>query len=340
VAPNGLIFLVVVAIWAAYLVQYWIRRREHLATARSMDRFSESMRVLARRSPLPQATLESPSARSYAVGPARSMRPQVLVKRADVTSSASVMANQAPGARDSAYAGPSAQPAMSGSAPHGTAPASAGRAVRRNLAPVPSGRVSRRIRGLVLLAQLVIFVAVTVLAVVGLVAWWSPLLAVVAIGCAVVWIGEGVRAQRAAARMAHGPTRVRPPMARPAVSGAAVPASGPANQVVGDRATEGDAAGYEGVDGESGAAELPYGFEAPVADVASGERPPVAPAAHLVDEDDIPLTWDPRPVPRPTYTMKARVDRALPPPADVTPTPIGVDEDDDVRALEPQRHTG
>ena len=27
----------------------------------------------------------------------------------------------------------------------------------------------------------------------------------------------------------------------------------------------------------------------------------------LVDEDDIPLTWDPVPVPRPTYTMKSHV---------------------------------
>lgn len=26
----------------------------------------------------------------------------------------------------------------------------------------------------------------------------------------------------------------------------------------------------------------------------------------LVDEDDIPLTWDPVPLPRPTYTLKAR----------------------------------
>jgi len=85
----------------------------------------------------------------------------------------------------------------------------------------------------------------------------------------------------------------------------------------------------------------PYGFEDPTpatspAAVSAG----TSPAAVLVDEDDIPLTWDPRPVPRPTYTMKARADRPLPPPADVTPTPVGVDEDDDVRAVEPQRHTG
>ncbi|MGB7819719.1 MAG: hypothetical protein WBL35_13430, partial [Ornithinibacter sp.] len=39
----------------------------------------------------------------------------------------------------------------------------------------------------------------------------------------------------------------------------------------------------------------------------------------LVDEDDIPLTWNPVPVPRPTYTMKAKAERRDPVPADVTP---------------------
>ena len=43
---------------------------------------------------------------------------------------------------------------------------------------------------------------------------------------------------------------------------------------------------------------------------------------HLVDEDDIPLTWDPVPVPRPTYTMKAKAERPEVAPAEVTPTPV------------------
>jgi hypothetical protein len=43
----------------------------------------------------------------------------------------------------------------------------------------------------------------------------------------------------------------------------------------------------------------------------------VVPAHLLVDEDDIPLTWDPVPVPRPTYTMKARVTRPAPTSADL-----------------------
>ena len=80
--PSSLIFLVIIAIWAAYLLQHWIRRREHLVTARSIDRFSEAMRVLERRTALTEATMSAPSPRSYAVSPARPSRPEVVVKRA------------------------------------------------------------------------------------------------------------------------------------------------------------------------------------------------------------------------------------------------------------------
>ncbi|HYO86033.1 MAG TPA: hypothetical protein VES01_06205, partial [Dermatophilaceae bacterium] len=48
-SPSSLIFVVVIATWAGYLVLHVARRREHLATARNVDRFSEHMRVLQRR---------------------------------------------------------------------------------------------------------------------------------------------------------------------------------------------------------------------------------------------------------------------------------------------------
>ena len=43
--------------------------------------------------------------------------------------------------------------------------------------------------------------------------------------------------------------------------------------------------------------------DAPVVGEAVAEA--ATPLAPLLDEDDMPLTWDPIPVPRPTYTMKA-----------------------------------
>jgi hypothetical protein len=58
----------------------------------------------------------------------------------------------------------------------------------------------------------------------------------------------------------------------------------------------------------------PVAAVAPVETVASAQPAPMRP---LVDEDDIPLTWDPVPVPRPTYTMKSRATRPAPAAADL-----------------------
>ena len=65
--PSSLIFLAVIAIWGAFLVQYWVRRREDVATARSADRFSEAMHVLERRPVLAAADPRPPFA-VYAAG--------------------------------------------------------------------------------------------------------------------------------------------------------------------------------------------------------------------------------------------------------------------------------
>ena len=52
---SSVIFLVVIGLWAAILVPYWLRRREDLSTSRTADRFSAAMRVLSHRSE-PDAT--------------------------------------------------------------------------------------------------------------------------------------------------------------------------------------------------------------------------------------------------------------------------------------------
>ena len=68
VDPSSLIFVAIIAIWAAYLLGHWVRRRDQLVTARSIDRFSNAMRVLERRGPAP---LARPVAPTYVVTPAR-----------------------------------------------------------------------------------------------------------------------------------------------------------------------------------------------------------------------------------------------------------------------------
>lgn len=188
--PSSLIFLVIIAIWAAYLLQHWIRRREHLVTARSIDRFSEAMRVLERRTALTEATMSAPSPRSYAVSPARPSRPEVVVKRA--------------------------QPSLA--------------SARVAAAPVPSGRTSqtpgglsgRRLRGLSLLASLALLVVVTPLALLGAVPGVSVLLTLAVLVLDLAWLRRAAQVERAGRRTTTRPARrVREqaaPTARPATA--------------------------------------------------------------------------------------------------------------------------
>lgn len=81
--PSSLIFVLVVAIWAVYLLQYWIKRRDHLSTVRSVDRFSAAMRVLDDHR-MGRGAAE-PMPRSYSVAPTRAARPEVTVKHAEAT---------------------------------------------------------------------------------------------------------------------------------------------------------------------------------------------------------------------------------------------------------------
>lgn len=74
--PSSLIFVAIIAIWAAYLLGHWVRRRDQLVTARSIDRFSEAMRVLERRAQMPAPR---PAARTYVVAPVRAPLPAPAV---------------------------------------------------------------------------------------------------------------------------------------------------------------------------------------------------------------------------------------------------------------------
>lgn len=190
VQPSGLIFLVIIAIWAAYLLQHWVGRREHLATARSVDRFSEAMRVLERRTPLPESDLSLPTPRSYSVSPARPSRAEVVVKRA-----------QPPTSHVRARPTAAANPKQTSNA-------------RRGLS-------ARRVRGLSLLASLSLVVVVPALAAFSVMPWWSVLLVVAALVVDFAWLRHAAVADRAdrranaLGRMASRPARSAVP-ARPA----------------------------------------------------------------------------------------------------------------------------
>ena len=199
VQPSGLIFLVIIAIWATYLLQHWVRRREHLATARSVDRFSDAMRVLERRTPLPELDLSLPQPRSYAVSPARPSRPEVVVNRV-----------QTPTSHVS------------------TRPPAAVRATR--IFHTLAGMSARRVRGLSLLASLSLALAVPPLAGFAVLPWWSVPAALAIVIVDFGWLRHAAVAERSARRATASVRRSRAAVGRTATPArrTASPATQPA----------------------------------------------------------------------------------------------------------------
>jgi hypothetical protein len=337
---SSLIFLVVIGVWAAYFIQYWVRRRDHLVTARSVDQFSESMRVLERRTPLP-ADVTAQAREPLAADQPHPARAQLLLKRA---ATSPVSATVRPGSATGAGSTTAAGPAVAGGRRNGRTDASTRVAARRNRAMVMLGALSTWLVAIPLVALGMLGAAYLVVPVASV---------LIAMG----WVRRNARSEasrttadgaRSQSSLHDTPTSrpgdERVVRARPG-QGAAVgwvetrlgePARAGTRLVEHDVASSNPAEANPLETGlvEPGAAttrvrgEL-YDLEAIEADNAltaaahaaaahaAAALPPVRPTRLLVDEDDIPLTWDPVPVPRPTYTLKARATRPAPTAADL-----------------------
>ncbi|MFC6006531.1 hypothetical protein [Angustibacter luteus] len=270
--PSSLIFVVIVAIWAAYLLGHWVRRRDHLATVRSVDRFSEAMRVLERRPAVRAVPLSRPNPRSYVVAPSSrsSARPpsDVVVKRA---------------------------PAVGRPAPSPASPVVAERPVRPARPAIASPRTP--VRGLVLLGLLVVTPVVWLLVPFTALAWWLGALVTAALVAMVGWQRHTVRRARDQRRR----------QARQELRSASLARRQSRRDVVGqvvaanrDRAAAaGSAAAVDGASSE----------------VESGP-------------DD--GSWQPVPVPPPTYTLKPKA-----PPVQVRPAAYSNDPAPDAPVAEP-----
>lgn len=274
--PSSLIFVLVVAIWAVYLLQYWIKRRDHLSTVRSVDRFSAAMRVLDDHR-LRRESAE-PTPRSYAVTPTRAARPEVTVKHAEAP-------------------------------PRAVAPQRG-----RLLEPVVGA--PRRVRGLTLLTMVVLLPVVALVAAFGPLPWWVALAWLVGTVAAFGWLRQAVQAERAARAAERAATRSRERVAARASAprASAAPAAAPR------------------------APERIYD----VAAAAPAAEPEPEVATPVAEAEPEPGTWQPTPVPRPVYTMKAAAHRPEPAPmaapaapavpADEVPQVIDV-EDDELPAI-------
>lgn len=337
---SSLIFLVIIAVWAAYLVQHWIRRRDHVATARSVDRFSTAMRVLERRGAVAPVKVATPAAHTPVA--ARPAHPEVVVKRSHSGRTAALAA----GARAGAKAG--AAGAMAGAARISK--------VRPPRVSVP--RVNPvRMRGLQLLVGLWFLVVGVSLWAAGILPWWAAVAGGLAFVASIATVRFSVLRQQRARRTARRGARTtsqsesqplpsRAPVAeRPglrsvpnAAEGQLDPMQAPRQARARRRVTSAPVAaarvrgsaplyvppvpvaveesGSEALDAVAVAAE-PAASRTALYDVQAVESqstPAAAsqPAATSAQVEAAEGTWAPVPVPPPTYTLKAKATRSRP----------------------------
>ncbi len=324
VDPSSLIFVVIIGIWAVYLLQHWVRRREQLATSRSVDRFSEAMRILERRAPIPVA-LPTHQNRSYVVASTVSSRSARITQTAQtsVAGRPEVAMKQAPNRPSTspstgAAAGSPGRPARPTGAGRPARPTGAGRSART---AVP--RRTHRFRALVLLTLLVATPAMWAAHVWGTLYTWPALLVSALFGLDLLAVRRSVR--RAASR--------RRTVARTAPAGARPVRQRPAAQPARAR---GDAAHTARSEREGRIEKQAKPFPAPVrararSASASGSAAPATSAARSgtattqggAPAEVVPVhsqdavtevivlegEWAPVAVPRPTYTMKAKAER-------------------------------
>ena len=288
VSASSLIFFVIIAVWAAYMLKHWVRRREDLATARTVDRFSEAMRMLERRTPI-QADV---SAR--ADEPARTiLRPQVSVKGASRVT---------PGAPE----GDAHASTAEGFEVTTTRVPARLQGAAQGLARVPAALESPKVKLFALLGSFGFFVVTALLALLTLVPAWLPLLGLLATAGVVVWLRRSAIAARTA-KAASTPVR---PVGVSAPARAASPARSSAT------------VGATRVEVEAAETAVPMTKRSPLVaqlperDVDAEPAVDVEPAVDAVDavaraqaEVFDAAAWAPVDVPRPTYTMKAKAER-------------------------------
>lgn len=339
VSPSSLIFVAVVVIWATYLVVHVARHREHLATARSVDRFSSQMRVLQRRA----VRLDPPAPSTVRVSSASMARMRPLVAQADpdrpfldgsVPTAAGAPA-QPVTVKASTLAVDADQREPQTPDVFVDVPARAPRMLRRRR---PGSRLMRGVRAATLLATLLSIALVGLAVAVSAAPGWTLAVPSVLLAAVVLWLRAAARAasaqrrreaarrrrerdrrEREAAQQARDarPSAPRLPVAQEFVEVAEAQSPVTAAFELAPTAPL-DTRRLVG----AGAARLDP-LEVAALAHSSMDAATVAPIDPLLDERG----WEPTPVPPPTYTLKAKAHRPLPPPLEV-PVPIELDDDD------------
>lgn len=288
--PSSLIFVAIIGIWAAYLLQHWVRRRDQLATARSIDRFSGAMRVLERRAPVPALSAQ-PASRTYVVA-------QV---RAHVPTRSSVSAEHAPARTSTPARAGASEPQGGSSTPR------AGASVSPTSVRATNARTIRR-RAQTLLALLVASVLGWALVPLTPVRWWAGVLVTAALVGYVAHLRSTARQrrQRRDAVQRGASTRAKRSSVRAVAGQVAAWQRERLAQATGRSATSPDSA----APGESG-------VEATSGDLDDESADSTEDAGAAGQSDD--RSWQPVPVPPPTYTLKPKAPVVRAQPAQASP---------------------
>ena len=181
-SSSGLIYAVIVGAWAAYLVPMWLRRQDELNEARPTERFSTAIRLLSGRAGMERRYAKDLRARSTEEGEPSAEAPGAITDSVDVRAFAMPPARKQARAEVPAPAsGPAPAPAKS------SAPAKAHAPTRKRVpparrTPAEAAAAARARRSKVLARRrrttVMLFVAFTLGAVVaavgGLAFLWAP----------------------------------------------------------------------------------------------------------------------------------------------------------------------
>lgn len=348
VQVGSLIFVVIVAIWAAYLLQHWVRRREDAAATRSVEGFSKAMRVLEKRPLLPQTELRAPRPNSYAVKPAAASRATVDVKRAvpagAVRPSSPLVARRASERLDAVHEidqheidqqHPSdAHRGEVDRMPVSHNPSTRDRAPQgRPSQPHRVSMAQRRLRAALLLLALLWVPVSTVLAITGVLLWVSVPFAFVTLVAVLYWLRTEAQADRAHRADQRTEGRSESSARRGRGAAPAPVLSSEETQVISHRALEEArrAAGSQRhpehghprhvahahqagpahhAHEPAAAAAAPAAAYDGVFDVQAAQTSGVTvqPAAPAAVAEQVPGSWSPVPVPVPTYALKAKAE--------------------------------
>lgn len=309
--PSSLIFLAIVVIWAAYLLQHWIRRREALATARSVDQFSDAMRVLERREHRVEGVAEQTSDSPHA---SRTSAPQVSESGPRPSLRAgTVMTGETPPPPTHQPVGNADEAQSSATEKLATAGNTSAEAVQR-FSNFAAHAGSPKFRAIALIGSLSVLIITVVCAPFGAVPWWSPVLMLAVSGGVFWWCRASAMAASAGKRRSGATSAQRPMATARKGEGVPLPKRKPTAPTAPAEVPLAKATMPEPVAPQAPVAAGEQVFDVIAAD-APVARPPVElphapvaqqPVARVSVEQDAPDEWQPVAVPRPTYTMKER----------------------------------